>query len=161
MACSMMTDFASALIRRVSSLRDSPQYSDLEILTPTRSYNAHKIVLSSRSSDWGPGVDLTSSVVLDWRHRSDQTCEDLIDYLYKDEVKCLVDKSYDDFRVIKLLGAAYFFSLNDLVQRCERILEESKSRFPLDPSSPAVLMSVAVQVSKNNLKNPTKRSLPI
>ena len=31
----------------------------------------------------------------------------------------------------------------------------------LTPSSPAVLMSVAVQDSKKNLKNPTKRSLPI
>ena len=98
----MVTDFASALVTRVASMRDNPLYSDLEILTPTRSYKAHKIVLSARSSDWGLGVDLSSSDVLDWRHWSDQRCEDLLDYLYTDEVKCLVDKTFDNVRIIKL-----------------------------------------------------------
>ena len=127
MACGMMTNFASALKTRVLSLRDNPQYSDLEIITPSRSYNAHKIILSARSGDWGRGVDLISSVVLDWRDWTDQTCGDLIDYIYTDEV----DKTFDDARIIKLLSAACFFSLNELVQRCESSLEESKSRYPL------------------------------
>ena len=91
MACGMMTNFASALKTRVLSLRDNPQYSDLEIITPSRSYNAHKIILSARSGDLGRGVDLISSVVLDWRDWTDQTCGDLIDYIYTDEVKFLVD----------------------------------------------------------------------
>ena len=89
-----MTDFSSALVTRVASLRDNPQYSDLEIITPTRSFHAHKIILSARSSDWGRGVDLSTSVVLDWKAFSDQTCEDILDYIYLDEVKCLVDKTY-------------------------------------------------------------------
>ena len=72
-----MTDFSSALVTRVSSLRDNPQYSDLEIIIPTRSFHAHKIILSARSSDWGRGVDLSSSVVLDLKAFSDQTCGDL------------------------------------------------------------------------------------
>ena len=42
--------------------RDSPLYSDLEFLTPTRSF------FSARSSDWGRGLDLSSSAmaVLNW-----------------------------------------------------------------------------------------------
>ena len=126
-----MTDFSSALVTRVASLRDNPQYSDLEIITPTRSFHAHKIILSARSSDWGRGVDLSTSVVLDWKAFSDQTCGDILDYIYLDEVKCLVDKTYDDVRVIEWLSCASFFSLNELVSRCEIFLEESKARYPL------------------------------
>ena len=147
-----MTDFSSALVTRVASLRDNPQYSDLEIITPTRSFHAHKIILSARSSDWGRGVDLSTSVVLDWKAFSDQTCEDILDYIYLDEVKCLVDKTYDDVRVIELLSCASFFSLDELVSRCEVYLEESKARYPLEPHSPAVLMTVALQASSKNLK---------
>ena len=57
------SSFALALVTRVSSLRDSPQYSDLEIWTPTRSYFAHKIALSTRSRDWDRGLDLNSSAL--------------------------------------------------------------------------------------------------
>ena len=149
-----MTDFSSALVTRVASLRDNPQYSDLEIITPTRSFHAHKIILSARSSDWGRGVDLSTSVVLDWKAFSDQTCEDILDYIYLDEVKCLVDKTYDDVRVIELLSCASFFSLDELVSRCEIFLEESKARYPLEPHSPAVLMTVALQASSKNQKRP-------
>ena len=39
--------------------RDSPLYSDLEFLTPTRSF------FSARSSDWGRGLDLSSWEVYD------------------------------------------------------------------------------------------------
>ena len=73
-----MTEFSSALVTRAASLRDNPQYSDLEIIIPTRSFHAHKIILSARSSDWGRGVDLSSSVVLDWKAFSDQTCGALL-----------------------------------------------------------------------------------
>ena len=121
-----MTDFSSALVTRVASLRDNPQYSDLEIITPTRSFHAHKIILSARSSDWGRGVDLSTSVVLDWKAFSDQTCGNILDYIYLDE-----DKTYDDVWVIKLLSCASFFSLNELVSRCEIFLEDSKARYPL------------------------------
>ena len=51
-------------------------------------------------------MDLSTSVVLDWKAFSDQTCEDILDYIYLDEVKCLVDKTYDDVRVIKWLSCA-------------------------------------------------------
>ena len=132
-----MTDLSSALVTRVASLRDNPQYSDLEILTPTRSFHAHKIILWARSSDWGRGVDLSSSVVLDWKAFSDQTCGDILDNIYLDEVKCLVDNT-----------------LNLLVARCEIFLEESKARYPLELHSPAVLMTVALQASSKNLKKP-------
>ena len=71
-----MTEFSSALVTRAASLRDNPQYSD--IIIPTRSFHAHKIILSARSSDWGRGVDLSSSVVLDWKAFSDQTCGALL-----------------------------------------------------------------------------------
>ena len=65
------------------------------------------VILSARSiSDWGRGVDLSISVVLDWKAFSDQTCEDILDYIYLDEVKCLVDKTYYDVRVIKWLSCA-------------------------------------------------------
>ena len=148
------------MARRVLSLRDNPEFSDVEILTPSRSYHGHKIVLSARSCDWGKGQDL-SSHVLDWRDFSDSTCEDLIDYLYTDKVTCLQDKLYDDVRVIKLFSAALFFSLSELSDRCERALEKSKLRYPLPKDSPAVLMQVALQASKKNLKKPkpVKRSL--
>ena len=109
------------------SQRDNPQFSDLEIITPSKCYHAHKLVLSARSSDWGKGQDL-SSAVLDWRPFSEETCEDIIDYLYTDKVGCLDDKLYDDIRIIKLLGAASFFSLSELKERCERFLEESKEQ---------------------------------
>ena len=140
------------------SLRDNPQFSDLEIITPSKSYHAHKLVLSARSSDWGKGQDL-SSAVLDWRPFSEETCEDLIDYLYTDKVNCLEDKLYDDLRIIKLLGAASFFSLSELMERCERSLEESKERYLLPMDSPAVLMKVALQASEKNLKKSNKRSV--
>ena len=97
-----------ALARRVRSLRDNPEFSDVEILTPSRSFHGPKLVLSARSCDWGKGQDL-SSAVLDWRPFSEETCEDIIDYLYTDKVGCLDDKLYDDIRIIKLLGAASFF----------------------------------------------------
>ena len=92
------SSFALALVTRVSSLRDSPQYSDLEILTPTRSFFAHKIVLSARSSDWGRGLDLSSSAVavLNSDVFSDQTCGDIIDYIYLDQNKFLLDKTFED-----------------------------------------------------------------
>ena len=61
---------------------------------------------------------------------------------------CLDDKLYDDIRIIKLLGAASFFSLSELMERCERFLEESKERFPIPMDSPAVLMKVALQESE-------------
>ena len=156
-----ISGFASALVTRVSSLRDSPQYSDLEIWTPTRSYFAHKIVLSTRSRDWGRGLDLSSSAVavLNWKDFSDQTCQDLIDYIYLDQNEFLLDKTFDDVRGIELLSAATFFSLNELVERCEQFLEASKSRYSLEPESPAVLMKVALEASDLNLKKPDKRSI--
>ena len=153
-ACSMEL----ALRRRVMSLKNNPQFSDVEIITPCRTYHAHKLVLSARSSDWGKGQDL-SSAVLDWRPFSEETCEDLIDYLYTDKVNCLEDKLYDDLRIIKLLGAASFFSLSELMERCERSLEESKERYLLPMDSPAVLMKVALQASEKNLKKSNKRSV--
>ena len=88
-----MIDLSSAIVTRVASLS-------------TQSFHAHKIILSARSSDWRRGVDLSTSVVLDWKAFSDQTCEDILDYIYLDEVKCLVDKTYDDVRVIKWLSCA-------------------------------------------------------
>ena len=156
-----MKSFSEALVTRVSSLRDSPLYSDLEILTPTRSFFAHKIVLSARSRDWGRGVDLSSSAVavLNWEVFSDQTCGDVIDYIYLDKNKFLLDKTYDDVRGIELLSAATFFSLNELVGRCEKYIGESKLRYPLEPASPAVLMKVALEASDLNLKQPDKRSI--
>ena len=153
-ACSMEL----ALRRRVMSLKNNPQFSDVEIITPCRTYHSHKLVLSARSSDWGKGQDL-SSAVLDWRPFSEETCEDIIDYLYTDKVGCLDDKLYDDIRIIKLLGAASFFSLSELMERCERVLEESKERFPIPMDSPAVLMKVALQASEKNLKKSNKRSV--
>ena len=155
------SSFASALVTRVSSLRDSPQYSDLEILTPTRSFFAHKIVLSARSSDWGRGLDLSSSAVavLNWEDFTDQTCGDILDYIYLDQNEFLLDKTFDDVRGIELLSAATFFSMNELVVRCEKFLEASKLRYPLEPESPAVLMKVALEASDLNLKKPDKRSI--
>ena len=94
------SSFALALVMRVSSLRYSPQYSDLEIWTPTRSYFAHTIVLSTRSRDWGQsrGLDLSSSAVavLNSDVFSDQTCGDIIDYIYLDQNKFLLDKTFED-----------------------------------------------------------------
>ena len=88
----------SALERRVESLKDNILFSDVEILSPSKTYYAHKLVLSARSSDWGRGEDL-SLAVLDWRNFRDETCEDIINYLYTDTVDCLKDKLYDELRV--------------------------------------------------------------
>ena len=88
----------SALERRVESLKDNILFSDVEILSPSKTYYAHKLVLSARSSDWGRGEDL-SLAVLDWRNFRDKTCEDIINYLYTDTVDCLKDKLYDELRV--------------------------------------------------------------
>ena len=40
------------------------------------------------------------------------------------------------------------------ISRCEIFLEESKARYPLEPHSPAVLMTVALQASSKNQKRP-------
>ena len=44
------------------------------MLTPSRSYPGHKLVLSARSCDWVKGQYL-SSHVLDWRDLNDRTKE--------------------------------------------------------------------------------------
>ena len=72
-------------------------------------------------------------------------------------MSCLEDKQYDDIRTIKLLSAASFFSLSELLERCERSLEESKDRYPPTEDSLAVLMQGALQASKQNLKKPDPR----
>ena len=99
-------------------------------------------------------MDLSTSVLLDWKAFSDQTCGDILDYIYLNEVKCLVDKTYNDVRVIEWLSGASFFSLNELVSRCEIFLEESKARYPLEPHLAAVLMTIALQASSKNQKRP-------
>ena len=50
-------------------------------------------------------------------------------------------------RGIELFSAATFFSMNDLVEKCEKFLEASKLRYPLQPESLAVLMKVALEAS--------------
>ena len=49
--------------------------------------------------------------------------------------------------------------MNESVERCEKFIEESKLRFPLEPASPVVLMKVALEASDLNLKQPDKRSI--
>ena len=62
-------------------------------------------------------------------------------------------------RGIELFSAATFFSMNDLVEKCEKFLEASNLRYPLQPESLAVLMKVALEASDLNLKKPDKRSI--
>ena len=58
------------------------------------------------------------------------------------------------------MSAATFFSVNELVERCEKFLEASKLRYLLEPESPAaVLMKLALEASDLNLKKPYKRSI--
>ena len=92
------SSFALALVMRVLSLRYSPQYLDLEIWTPTRSYFAHTIVLSTRSRDWGQriGPKLLCRGCVELGCFSDQTCGDIIDYIYLDQNKFLLDKTFED-----------------------------------------------------------------
>ena len=41
--------------------------------------------------------------------------------------------------------------MNELVERCEKFLEASKLRYPLEQESPAVMMKVALEASDLNL----------
>ena len=66
--------------------------------------------------------------VLNWEDFTDQTCGDILDYIYLDQNEFLLDKTFDDVRGIELLSAATFFSVNELVERCEKFLEASKLR---------------------------------
>ena len=97
----MMKNFSEALVTRVSSMRDSSPLLGLDILTPTRGF------ISARSSDWGRGLDVSSSAVavLNW-------------------------EVYDDVRGIQLLTVATFFSLNESVERSESSLRSRNYVFP-------------------------------
>ena len=87
------SSFALALVTRVSSLRDGPQYSDV-------SGHQQGAILHTRLRDWDRGLDLSSSAVavLNWKEFKDQTCQDLIDYIYLDQNEFLLDKTFDDVR---------------------------------------------------------------
>ena len=94
---------------------------------------------------------------------SDQTIQDILDYVYLDRVTFLEDKSYDDLRTVKLMSASSYFSLDHLVTECESSLKKSKDRYLLPPDSIPVLTATALEISsknfKPNLESTSKRSI--
>ena len=135
-----------SLVETAEALKNNPLHSDLQIISENRSYYAHKFILYARSRKWGPDGDLSSASVLDWRQWSNQTIEDLLDYIYLDQVGFLTDRKYDDGRTINLYGAASFYSLDQLVAQCDQSLLDSVNRNSLPPDSAAVLTAVAFSV---------------
>ncbi len=151
-----------SLVETAEALKNNPLHSDLLIVSENRSYHAHKFILYARSRKWGRDSDLSSTSVLDWGKWSNQTIEDLLDYIYLDQVSFLTDGRYDDGRTIKLYGAASYYSLDQLVAQCDQSLLDSKNRHSLPPDSAAVLTAVALSVkkkSRSDIKPKSRKSL--
>ena len=148
-----------SLVETAAALRNSSLHSDLQITSKNRSYHAHKFILYSRSRKWGLDSDLSTASVLDWRQWSEETIEDLLDYIYLDQVSFLTDGRYDremDERTINLFAAASLYSLDQLVDQCDHSLINSKNRYSLPPGSAAVLTTVAFSVKKKNIRSKIK-----
>ena len=148
-----------SLVKTAAALRNSSLHSDLQITSKNRSYHAHKFILFSRSRKWGQDSDLSTASVLDWRQWSEETIEDLLDYIYLDQVSFLTDGRYDremDERTINLFAAASLYSLDQLVDQCDHSLINSKNRYSLPPDSAAVLTTVAFSVKKKNIRSKIK-----
>ena len=141
-----------SLTKTSLDLRNNPLHADLKIVTKSKTFHGHKVILYSRSKKWGQDKDLAGASVLDWTQWSDETVQDILDYTYTDNVIFLEDESYDDLRTVKLMSAATYFSLDNLVSKCELSLQKSKDRFILPPDSVSVLTAEALQISSKNLR---------
>ena len=154
---------SNSLIKTYAELRNSPLHSDLKIVSKNQTYYGHKVIFYTRSKKWGRDKTLAGASVLNWTQWSDQTIQDILDYVYLDRVTFLEDKSYDDLRTIKLMSASSYFSLDHLVTQCESSLQKSKDRYLLPRVSIPVLTATALEISsknfKPNLKSTSKRSI--
>ena len=90
------------------------------------------------------------------RQWSNPTIEDLLDYIYLDQVSFLTDGRYDDGRTIDLYGAASYYSLDQLVAQCDQSLLDYMNRNSLPPDSAAVLTAVAFSVKKKIIRSEIK-----
>lgn len=57
--------FASRLVQTAANLYDSEAYSDIKVKMGSKSFNAHRLVLTARSNLWGEDK-LASLSELDW-----------------------------------------------------------------------------------------------
>ena len=154
---------SNSLIETCAELRNNSLHSDVRIISENSTYYGHKFILYGRSKKWGQDKTLAGTSILNWTKWSDQTIQDILDFVYLNRVTFLEDDRYDDLRTIKLMSAATYFSLDHLVTLCEESLQKSKDRYILPPDSIPVLTAAALQISAKNFKQdliPTsKRSL--
>ena len=154
-----------SLAKTAADLINNPLHADVKIVSKNKTYHGHKIILYSRSKKWGCDKDLAGVSILNWTQWSDETIQDVLDYTYLDQVIFLEDEDgcYDDLRTIKLMSAATYFSLDNLVSKCELSLQKSKDRFILPRDSVSVLSAEALQISSKNfrpgLKATSRRSV--
>uniref|UniRef100_A0A1B6G1J7 FYVE-type domain-containing protein n=2 Tax=Cuerna arida TaxID=1464854 RepID=A0A1B6G1J7_9HEMI len=111
--------FLNKLQKTVSSLYDSNLYSDMKILVKDREIPVHKIVLASRSNDWG--VNLSDVSSLDWTNMEKNVGQALVRWIYTD----VVDFPQSDEFSLSLMKRASGLHLEELVSRCEKALVSS------------------------------------
>ena len=97
---------SNSLIKTYAELRNNPLHSDLKIVSKNQTYYGHKVIFYTRSKKWGREKTLAGVYVLNWTHWSDQTIQDILDFVYLDKVTFLEDGSYDDYRTINLMSAS-------------------------------------------------------
>ncbi|KAH9525635.1 Ankyrin repeat and FYVE domain-containing protein 1, partial [Bulinus truncatus] len=107
--------FVCRLLKLIADLFDKEQYSDLTIrLEGGHDVNAHKFILSARSSDWGvPDLQVISE--LDMKDIRHDVAYALIKWIYTDEINIQAQDSF----LLELLRAATKYKLEELRNRCE------------------------------------------
>ena len=57
-------------------------------------YYGHKVIFYTSSKKWGRDKTLVGASILNWTQWSDQTNQDILDYIYLDRVTFLEDGNY-------------------------------------------------------------------
>ncbi|KAG8230642.1 hypothetical protein J437_LFUL006839 [Ladona fulva] len=109
--------FVQKLIRIIGNLFDKEQYSDIKLKLKDRDVNAHKFVLSARSTTWGVS-SLDHIDALDWTDLKPEVGLKLAEWVYTDKIQLCEG---DEF-TLDLMKAAGRFKLESLVTKCEQTL---------------------------------------
>eukprot|EP00106_Octopus_bimaculoides_P020139 XP_014787581.1 PREDICTED: rabankyrin-5-like [Octopus bimaculoides] len=110
--------FVSRLLKTVGELFNKETYSDITILLQGGEIKAHKFIMTARSSDWGPGIEISKVSQLDLTDISYDVAYALLKWVYTDEINI---KSEETF-LLELLKVSARFQLDSLGTRCENAL---------------------------------------
>ena len=70
------------IISKVKEAFNSPEFSDILIRSKNKTFNCHKIILSSREGGWGIEKSLASTSILHWPDIEDNIAERILHWIY-------------------------------------------------------------------------------